>query len=83
MAVLHFNHGCSLQAARVTAGTAESIVTQSQFWPELLAPQKMEMDQVHEFSEAINDLGAVSHVRINVFPDGGLSRVRIMGRIDA
>jgi allantoicase len=73
---------CSLQAAMVTAGTADSIVTQSQFWQELLPPQKMAMDKVHEFSEEVQDLGPVSHVRVNVFPDGGLSRVRILGKID-
>jgi allantoicase len=73
---------CSLQAALVGAGTAASIVTQSQFWQELLPPQKMDMDKVHEFSEAVQDLGPVSHVRINVFPDGGLSRVRVLGKID-
>ena len=73
---------CSLQAALVGAGTADSIVTQSQFWQELLPPQKMAMDKVHEFSEAVQDLGPVSHVRINVFPDGGLSRVRLLGKID-
>jgi allantoicase len=73
---------CSLQAAMVTAGTADSIVTQSQFWQELLPPQKMAMDKVHEFSAAVQDLGLVSHVRVNVFPDGGLSRVRILGKID-
>ena len=73
---------CSLQAAMVNAGTAASIVTQSQFWQELLPAQKMSMDKVHEFSEAVQDIGAVSHVRVNVFPDGGLSRVRILGKID-
>ena len=67
----------------VTAGTADSIVTQSQFWQDLLPPQKMAMDKVHEFSEEVQNLGPVSHVRINVFPDGGLSRVRILGKIDA
>ena len=73
---------CSLQAAMVTGGTAASIVTQSQFWQELLPAQKMAMDKVHEFSEVVQDIGAVSHVRVNVFPDGGLSRVRILGKID-
>jgi len=72
---------CSLQGALVGAGTADSIVTQSQFWQELLPPQKMAMDRVHEFSEAVQDLGPVSHVRINVFPDGGLSRVRVLGSL--
>ena len=73
---------CSLQAAMVAGGTAESIVTQSQFWPELLPPQKLEMDSEHGFKDEVAGIGPVSHVRINIFPDGGLSRVRLLGRID-
>jgi allantoicase len=73
---------CSIQAARVGAGTKESIITQSQFWEELLPSQKLEMDQEHEFQAQVQDIGAVSHVRINIFPDGGLSRVRLLGKID-
>ncbi len=72
---------CSIQAAMVGAGTADSIVTQSQFWQELLPPQKMEMDKVHEFSGEVQSIGPVSHIRVNMFPDGGISRVRILGKI--
>ena len=74
---------CSIQAARVEQGTAESIITQSQFWEHLLAEQKTEMDCEHVFRDEVRDIGPVSHVRINIFPDGGLSRVRIYGKIDA
>ena len=73
---------CSIQAAKVTGGTAQSIVTQSQFWEELLPPQKLEMDREHAFEGEVKDIGVVSHVRINIFPDGGLSRVRLLGKID-
>ncbi|MCP4979492.1 MAG: allantoicase [Gammaproteobacteria bacterium] len=72
---------CSIQAAMVGAGTADSIVTQSQFWQELLPAQKMEMDKVHEFSDVVQSIGPVSHIRVNMFPDGGISRVRILGKI--
>ena len=72
---------CSLQAARVEGGTAASIVTQSQFWDELLPPRQLEMDREHEFESEIRRLGPVSHVRVNIFPDGGLSRVRLLGKI--
>ena len=73
---------CSIQAAMVEAGTANSIITQSQLWAELLPPQKLEMDKVHEFIGELQAIGPVSHIRINIFPDGGLSRVRILGKID-
>ena len=69
----------SLQAARVEGGTADSIVTQSQFWAELLPPQNFEMDAEHRFSDAVNAIGPVTHVRVNVFPDGGLSRRAAVG----
>ena len=72
---------CSLQAALVEGGTTDSIITQSMFWPELLAPSKLEMDDVQEFTDAINAIGPVSHVRLNLFPDGGVSRLRLLGRI--
>jgi allantoicase len=78
----NYPDSCSIQAAMVGAGTAASIITQSQFWQELLPPQKLEMDAVHEFKDAIQVLGTISHVRINIFPDGGLSRVRLFGSID-
>ncbi len=72
---------CSIQAALVVGGTTDSIITQSQFWPDLLPSSKLEMDEVHEFSKSIQSPGPVNHVRISIFPDGGLSRVRIFGKL--
>ncbi len=40
------------------------------------------MDREHAFNGEVQDIGPVSHVRINLFPDGGLSRVRLLGKID-
>ena len=46
------------------------------------AKQKLEMDRIHEFSgDKIAKLGPVSHVKLNIFPDGGVSRLRIFGRL--
>ncbi|WP_321796171.1 allantoicase [Caballeronia sp. J97] len=73
---------CSLQAARVEGGTDESLVTQAMFWPVLLDEQKLSMDSVHRFEKEIAALGAVTHVRFNIYPDGGVSRLRIFGEIE-
>jgi allantoicase len=72
---------CSIQAAYVQGGTEDSLVTQSMFWQELLPAQKLQMDAIHDFSEQIKAIGPVTHVRINIIPDGGLSRVRLFGHI--
>jgi allantoicase len=39
------------------------------------------MDQQHYFESELNDLGPVSHVRMSIYPDGGVSRLRIFGRV--
>jgi len=71
---------CSIQAVRAQGGTPESLVTQSMFWPLLLPEQKLEMDLQHQFLDEIADHGVISHVRFNIFPDGGVSRLRLRGR---
>lgn len=71
---------CSVQAAYVSGGTDQSLVTQSMFWKTLLPEQKLSMDNRHVF-ESLNDLGPITHVRLNIFPDGGISRFRLFGQI--
>ncbi|MBV8414656.1 MAG: allantoicase [Verrucomicrobia bacterium] len=68
---------CSLQAAQVLGGTDDSLIPQSMFWPTLLAEQKLEMDRQHFFAGELVELGLVSHVRFNIIPDGGISRLRL------
>ena len=76
----NFPDRCSLQAARVEGGTDGSLVTQAMFWPELLGEQKLSADAVHAFASELRTLGPITHVRLNIFPDGGISRLRLWGR---
>ncbi|MCO3059862.1 allantoicase, partial [Pseudomonas aeruginosa] len=81
---LHFKgnypESCSIQAAFVEGGNEARIEAQSLFWRELLPAQKLEMHHEHRFERQLNALGPVSHVRLNIFPDGGVSRLRLFGR---
>jgi len=52
----------------------------SLYWEELLTPQLLEMDKQHFFRDEVNKIGPVSHIRVNIHPDGGLSRVRFFGK---
>jgi allantoicase len=72
---------CSIQATNAAGGTAESMVTQSMFWPVLLPEQKLQMDLQHHYRDEIVLREPVTHVRFNIFPDGGVSRLRLRGRI--
>ena len=58
------------------------IVAASEDWPLLLGEQKLQMDHIHKFEgAAIDDVGPITHIRLNIFPDGGISRVRIFGTL--
>ena len=72
----------SVQASYVRGGTKQSIITQSIFWQTVLPEQKLQMDHVHTFSSELVDVGPITHVKVNIIPDGGLSRVRLYGTLD-
>jgi len=72
---------CFLQAAAQANGSPDEIASASEAWPVLLAEAKLEADKVHVFRDGLADLGAVRFVRLNIVPDGGVSRLRLIGRV--
>jgi allantoicase len=78
----NFADRVSIQAARVVGGTDSSLKTQAMFWQTLLPEQKLQMDLQHYYEAEIADLGPVTHVRFNMFPDGGVSRLRLWGVLE-
>lgn len=77
----NFPDRCSIQAAFVEGGTEDSLITQSMFWKELLPEQPLDMDCIQRFAEQVKNIGPVTHVRLNIIPDGGVSRLRLFGKI--
>jgi allantoicase len=69
---------CSVHAAFTHQRSLVSLTSMSIYWQELLAPNAMRSDDEHVFTELTN-IGVVSHLRINLHPDGGISRLRAFG----
>jgi allantoicase len=61
--------------------SADEATNDCSAWQTLLPESKLEMDKQHFFESELNELGPVSHVRMLIFPDGGVSRVRLFGHI--
>ena len=57
------------------------ILLASERWNTLMPDQKLQMDNIHKFKrdKIAGDFGPINHIRLNIFPDGGISRVRIFG----
>lgn len=71
---------CSLQAIGAARGDDAAIAAAAEGWPVLLPEQKLEADREHRFSAGIAAHQPVRFVRLNIFPDGGVSRLRLLGR---
>jgi allantoicase len=73
----NYPESCSIEVVNAAEDTdLENIV-----WQELLPDTKLQAHTLHEFAGEIRDCGVVTHVRFNIFPDGGVSRLRLYGRI--
>jgi allantoicase len=59
----------------------EVVIKNEVEWKTLLPQQKLSADCIHEFETELNHDNIVTHVRLNIFPDGGISRLRLIGKI--
>lgn len=50
-------------------------------WEPILTAEKLSPDSLHRYEKEIKERGPFSHVKITIAPDGGISRVRIYGKI--
>ena len=76
----NFPHQISVNAALLSADEDDDLTSRCLYWPLLLEPQFLMADCVIEFRAELRDLGPISHVRVNLHPDGGLSRLRLFGQ---
>jgi len=57
-----------------------SIIKQNKNWKEILPPTKLKADKIHRFKKIIRT-DEVNYVKLNIFPDGGVSRFRVFGKL--
>ncbi|ENX41902.1 allantoicase [Acinetobacter sp. NIPH 2100] len=72
---------CSIQAAYVENATDAQLIPQSMFWPFLLEQQPLTMDNIHEYVAEVLGQQKVNYIRLNMIPDGGISRIRLWGKV--
>jgi allantoicase len=81
----NFPDSCSVEACYAEGGKAEIIRLTSESasaaeWRQLLPRIPLKANRRHVFRKQLQDTGPATHVRLNIFPDGGLSRFRVFGR---
>ena len=75
----NFPESCSLEGCLDVDGSTNGLTDLSLPWTSILPRTKLQAHTRHHFRSELLSAGAVSHVRFNIFPDGGVSRLRIYG----
>ena len=78
----NFPESCSLEAMHAVDLPVESLTDLSVAWKSVLPRTKLQAHTRQLFENEILDAGIVSHLQFNIFPDGGVSRLRVYGSID-
>ncbi|MGA7915536.1 MAG: allantoicase [Candidatus Acidiferrales bacterium] len=81
----NFPDSCSVEACYAEGGKAEtarltSASNSAALWRQLLSRIPLKANHRHVFRKQLHEVGEATHVRLNIFPDGGVSRFRVFGR---
>ena len=57
----------------------EELINDSENWKYILEKSKLQADHIHNYKVDDKLIEGVTHVRLNIYPDGGVSRLRIFG----
>jgi allantoicase len=75
----NFPDACSLEVCHAATGAADSFLAAPHAWRELLPQTKLAANHRHVFSK-LPDAGPATHARFHIYPDGGVSRLRLLGK---
>jgi len=78
----NYPDSCSLEGCAHSATTGDELTKPEVAWAEILKKTKLQAHTRHFFEKELLSGGPFTHVRLNIFPDGGVSRLRVWGVIE-
>ena len=76
----NYPDSASLEGCRSPETSVEVLANESAGWQEILPQTRLRPHHRHFWSRELRARGPFTHVRFRIFPDGGVSRLRIHGR---
>jgi allantoicase len=73
---------CAMAWCHAPQATAEQL-TSSVRWTELLPRTDVQPHARHEYTKELRPADRATHVRLDIFPDGGIARLRVWGKPEA
>lgn len=75
----NFPDECSIEACHLPGVMADIVNVPPAKWTEILPRTKLRAHEQRLFESELKQGGPYSHVRLNIYPDGGVSRMRVWG----
>jgi allantoicase len=77
----NYPDACSIEVCSAPDASVEMLTSSSVEWKEILPMTKLSAHTRHFFQKELQHGGIATHVRLNIYPDGGVSRLRVWGNI--
>jgi allantoicase len=77
----NYPDSCMIEGCIITIEEEDKLNTDAVKWTTILPQSKLQPDHEHFFEKEIVNKGPFTHVKLTIFPDGGVSRMRVWGRI--
>lgn len=74
----NYPDSCMIEAC--LSNSDEAVINDKVEWKTILPDQKLGADTEHEYVKELTNPSVYSHIRLNIYPDGGVSRLRIFGK---
>lgn len=75
----NFPESAALYGLRGLAKDTDPSTLPDSAWQELLPRNQLEAHRSHLYDEELRDIGPITHVKMLIWPDGGVSRLRLRG----
>ncbi|NUM77004.1 allantoicase [candidate division KSB1 bacterium] len=72
---------CSIDGCVSHAQAGDDLSRAEVDWMEILPKTKLQAHKQHFFEKELSTAGPFTHIRLNIFPDGGVSRLRVWGTL--
>jgi len=78
----NFPESCSVESCFLDTAVASDSSLAVVDWHTILSRTKLKANDRRVFSKQLQNVGPSSHLRLQIYPDGGVSRLRVWGRAE-
>ncbi len=76
----NYPDSCLIEGCNISLTEENNLNTDKIKWTIILPQSKLQADYEHYFEKEIESKEIFTHVRLSIFPDGGISRMRLFGK---